>query len=292
MQNVHIVTDSCAHFTIPHFARHYPVTVLPNKISIGGRTYREGVDLEADAAIRLIAKQPYAPLVASPSEDEFAEVYLRLAQSGMAILSIHPTRTLYPSWENARAAAQQVMGRCPIVVLDSQSFSAGQGMLVQVAARATAEASTLDDIVREVRSAIERIYCIFYVETMDYLLQNKLMSDAHSILGTMLGIKPFLTLEEGVLKPMEKVRTRVQAIDKLAEFVVEFAQVDDAVILQNVSYTSEATRMLQDRLMVDFPGHHFSHMLYSPSTAALLGPDAMGVVVLESELNEADDDFA
>jgi len=291
MPNIHIVTDSSAHFTNTHILHQQPVTVVPNKISIAGKTYLEGVDLDAETALRLIAHQQFAPTVISPTESDYFEIYSRLARSHDAIISIHASREILPSWANARAAARQLAGHCQIEVIDSQTISAGQAMLVRMALKAIERDEAADDIVRSVRGAVERVFSIYYVETINYLLQNKIMTPSHSILGVMLGIKPLLTIEQGQLRPMEKVRTRAQAVERLVEFVVEFTDIDDVVILQNRPYMNEQTRMLQDRLAVEFPGRHFPYTMYGPSLAAHLGPDVTGVVVLESEIQELDDDF-
>jgi DegV family protein with EDD domain len=291
MQNVHIVTDSCAHFANAHFVHQHPVTIVPNRITIAGKTYREGVDLSAEDAFRLMAHQSTPPVVQSPTEADYLEVYTRLARTSDAIISIHATREMYPSWARAKNAAQQLAGT-KIMVIDSQTLSAGQGMLIRVAVKAIEEMDNVDDVVREIRGAVERTYSVYYVETMNYLLQNKIMSPSHTILGAMMGIKPFLTIEDGRLTPMEKVRTRIQAVERLVEFAIEFTDIDDAVILQHKPYMSEQTRMLQDRLAVEFPGRHFPYALYGPSLAALIGTDATGLVVLETELaGEDDDDF-
>lgn len=291
MPTVHIVTDSCANFATPHFLQQHPVTVVPNKISIAGKSYREGVDLSAEEAMRLLAHQPFAPLIVSPGENDYVEVYNRLAQTCDAIISIHPSREIFPSWANATKAARQLAGRCQIIVIDSQSICAGQGMLVKAAAKAIERESSVDDIVRAVRGAIERIYVIYYVESVNYLLQNKIMSSSHAVLGLMLGIKPFIGIEHGRLQLIEKVKTRLQAVDRLVEFVVEFSDIEDVVIVQHKSYISEQTRMVQDRLAVEFPGQYFPYTVYNPSLAALIGVDATGIVVLESEIEDADDDF-
>jgi DegV family protein with EDD domain len=291
MPNIQIVTDSCAHFINAHFVQQNSVTVVPNKIRIGGRTYLEGVDLSSEEAIRLIAHEQFTPVVMSPTENDFAEVYHRLAATADAIISIHPSQHLYPSWENARAAAEQIGGHCETAVIDSQSLSVGQAMLVRVAATAIAEGASVEDVIRKVRGAVERIYAIFYVETVNSLLHNKIISGSHAILGAMLGIKPFLSIENGYLTPMEKVRTRAQAIERLVEFVVEFTEMDDVTILQNKPHMSEQTRMIQDRLALEFPNRYFPYTLYNPSLAALIGTDATGVVILETEMEEMDDDF-
>jgi fatty acid kinase fatty acid binding subunit len=284
MTTFHIVTDSCAHFPTPQSIHQYPMTVVPNVITVAGKPYREGIDLTAEETFRLLAHQSYAPTVTSPSESEYFEVYNRLARTCDGIISIHASREIFPSWHNAREAAVRMAGHCKIEVVDSQSLSAGQAMLVKVAARAIEQNEPFDDIVRSVRGAVERVYSVFYVESMDYLLQNKIMDPSHTILGAMLGIKPFLTMENGHIVPMEKVKTRVQAVERLVEFAAEFTEMEDAIILQHKPYLSDQTRMLQERLALEFPGRHFPYALYGPSLAALIGVDATGFVVLESAL--------
>lgn len=291
MPNIQIVTDSCAHFVNAQFVQQHPITIIPNKIRIGGRTYQEGIDLSSEEAIRLIAHEQFTPVVTVPTESEFADVYHRLAATADAIISIHPSQHLYPTWENARAAARQIGGHCEVAVIDSQTLSAGQAMLAAVAAGSIAEGASVEEVIRKVRGAVERIYSIFYVETVNSLLHSRIISGSHAILGAMLGIKPFLTIEAGHLTPMEKVRTRAQAIERLVEFVVEFTDIDDVVILQNKPHMSEQTRMIQDRLALEFPNRYFPYTLYNPSLAALIGTDATGVVILETEMEEIDDGF-
>jgi len=288
---ISIVTDSCAHFSTPHFTQQVPITVVPFKVNIAGKMYREGVDISAEDALQLIAHQPTAPRVFPPSKNDYVEVFTRLARHSEAIISIHSSRKMYGSWDNGHAAAQGLMGHCEIAVIDSQTLSAGQAMLVRLAGRAIEQEATLDDVVRVVRGAVERIYSVYYVETMDYLLQNKLMDSSHAILGTMLGVKPFLTMEHGLLVPMEKVRTRPQAIERLVEFVIEFTEIEDAVIAQHTAHINEHTRTLQDRLAAEFPGRYFPHTIHGPSLAALIGHNATGLVILESPIEELDDDF-
>ena len=281
--NIHIVTDSCAHGQIPA-----NVTVVPNTIIVQGKSYREGVDLSPEDALRLFHHQPYAPLIRVPTQEDYLAVYERISRDADAILSIHCSREILPGWQNARDAAQQVMGHCRIEVVDSRTISAGQSMLVRLAAKTLASGEPFDEVVRVLRGAIERTYSVYYVESTEYLMQNRIMSPSHSILGMMLNLKPVLTVEEGRLRPMEKVRTRVQAVERLVEFAIEFEALDDAIIVQHRPGSSDQTRMLYDRLGAEFPNRRFPNTLYGASLAALIGTDATGLVILESEESEND----
>ena len=291
MPRIHIVTDSGARFSNPRLVRHFPVTILPNVIEIGGKRYLEGIDIESDEAFRLISEQARPPLVEPPTEKDYAELYARLSHFCDAIISIHPSRELSGSWRNGRLAAQQVSGDCEIVVVDSQSLCAGQGMLIRVAARAANEQETAEDVIQAVRQAVNRVYSVYCVDNVDFLRANGIMTPSHAILSTHLGIRPFVSLEDGKIIIIEKVRTRAEVIERLVEFLIEFTELEDAVVLQDQKHITEETRLMQDRLALEFPGQHFPFTMYSATMASYLGTEATGVAVLEKAVDGFDYDF-
>lgn len=287
---VHIVTDSCASF-VNWSAANYPITIVPNKVQIADRVFQEGLDLPAEEALRLIASTGERPIIVPPTSAEFMEVYARLSRDHDAILSIHVSRELYPTWQNARHAVQHIAGNIEIDVVDSRTICAAQGMLVRYALRAIEENANFEDVVRAVRGAVERLYSIYYVESLEFLLKNEIMSLSHTVLGSMLGIKPFLTVEEGRLSLIEKVRTRGQAVDQLVDFIAEFTDVDAVALVQTRLHQTEQSRLIQERLAAEYPGRQLPVGVYNPSLAALIGTDATGVVVLESEQDVFQDDY-
>ena len=289
MAKVRIVTDSSAHFPNPEIVSRYDIEVVPLTVQLGTQTFQEGIDIDAEGFFRLASHDSPAAAITAPPVDVFADLYKRLNRETDQILSLHMSRQMSETWENARVASKTLLGRCEIVALDSMTTSVGLALLVESAALAAESGADLDEIVRNIRAMLPHIYSVFYVETLDYLRHHGLLSEAQSILGAMLDIKPFLTIEEGELIPMEKVRTQAQALDKLVEFVAEFSVLERLVILQNAPYPTDRTRQLQDRLAVEFPGRHFPVMMYGPSLAALIGPDGMGVVVHEGP--DAEDDL-
>lgn len=284
MGRIRIVTDSSAQFLNPGLVRHFDITVVPLKIRFGDQVYREGIDLDAEGFFRRVLTEGMAmPTLEAPSVAEFVEVFSRLNRETDRVLALLMAHGLSNTWANARAATESLLGRCEIVVIDSMTTSVGLGFLVETAARAAATTDSLENVVRIVRGAIPHLYAVFYVETLDYLFRANLIGEAQAILGKILGIKPFLTLEDGETVPMEKVRTRPQAVDKLIEFVTEFSSVNELVILQNTPHITEQTRMIQDRLALEFEGRDFPVMMYGPTLGTHLGPDGVGIMVYEGE---------
>ena len=289
MGKVRIVTDSSAQFANPDLIARYQIEVLPQTIQVGSQTFREGATLDPEAFLRMVSHSSPQVSITAPSVDEFSALYARLNRSTDQIISLHASRHLGQAWHHARAATKTLLGRCEIAVIDSMTTSVGLALLVEHAAHLAEAHANLEEVVRQVRAMLPHVYTVCFVETLDYLRYNGLLSEAQSILGTMLNIKPFLTIEEGELIPMEKVRTHTQALDKLVEFVSEFSALDRLVILQNSPYPNDRTRQLQDRLAAEFGGRTFPVMVYGPSLAALIGPDAMGVVVHEDPDAEEDE---
>jgi DegV family protein with EDD domain len=169
------------------------------------------------------------------------------------------------------------------VVVDSETISLGLSILVRQAAQLANQSVPLNEILRQIRGVIPRIYIVLVTDTMDYLEHSQLISPAQAILGSMLNIRPFMAIEEGRIMPMEKVRSRERAIDKLAEFANEFSSVEQVAILQSTRYPTEQTKILRERLESIVPGHEFPILLYGPLLASHVGPDGMGLMVYEGQ---------
>jgi DegV family protein with EDD domain len=283
MPRVRIVTDSSAHFLDPTFPAKHNVTVMPLSIQLGKQTLRDGLELTAEALFQQAAERQAVPTAEAPAAREFAAAYEAICKTHDTILSIHVSSKLSRTVHNARAGTEEVLGRCKIHVIDSLSTSIGLGLLVEAAALAAERGAGTDEIVRIVRGMIPRLYAVFFIETMEFLAKAARIGKAQAVLGSMLGIKPFLTLEDGDIVPMEKVRTRQQAVEKLVEFVVEFSNIEHLAILQGTTAHTDDTRLLLERLALEFPGKSWPVLPYGPALATILGPEAMGVVVFEGE---------
>jgi DegV family protein with EDD domain len=219
MATVSIVTDGMARLTKPGLLNGHPIIVAPTVIRVGARVIEDDAEVDLEQVFGLGGEVHPPPIMMPPSVDALARIYARLLSQSEHILSIHASSRLTDTAANARLASQQFLGRCDIQVVDSLSMSVGLGLLVQAAAEAASSGAPFDEIVRIVRGMITRLYMVFFLEELDYLERLGRISRSQAVLGNMLGIIPFLTLEEGDVIPMEKVRSRPRAIEKLVEFV-------------------------------------------------------------------------
>lgn len=282
MSRVRIVTDSSADFRDPEFAAQHRITQVPILLQVGERSLRDGVDVgRQDFQQHLLAGEPL-PAAASPTVEQFAAAYGEVSQTTDQILGIHISSKLSRAWRNAKTATDPMLGQCTIGHVDSLSVSVGLGWLVEAAVQALDSGAGLEDAVRIVRGLVPQIYGVFFVEHPAYLERVGRLGPAQAILGGMLGIRPFVTLEEGDLVAMEKVRNRPQAIEKLVEFVVEFSDLQHIAVVQSSAESTAETRALLEQLAIAFPGRHVDVIPFGPFLATFLGPGSMGIMVMEN----------
>ncbi len=281
MARVRIITDSTAAFENARFAEDYRVAIVPLTVHVGDQALREGIDIDAAQMLQQLRHLTAPPRLAAPPIAAFEAIYHELGRVTDQICVIVHSQHFSETYAHAQAARSSLLGRCEIAVVDSRTTGTGLGYLVEAAAEAAAVGSPLDDVVRVVRGGIPQLYSVFYVNTLDYIRHAGLIGEAQAALGAMLDIKPLLTIEDGHLITMEKARTHAQAIDKMIEFVTEFTTIERLCILQNTLRVTDQTRMLQDRLALEFARLQTPLMLYGPLLASRIGPDAMGLAILE-----------
>jgi len=275
-----IVTDGDAVIT-PQTAQRLGISVVPLTVRIGDEVHKDGNGGWNEALLARMERERVPVEVVGPTVADFRAVYNRLSRTTDRIISIHSSDHLGPIVRNARAAAAEFLGRCDIAVVDSQTTSLGLSILVEQAAKMARDGVSQEEILRTVRGMIRRIYVVMFTDSLDYLERSGLISPAQCILGTMLGIKPFLSIEEGEIIPMEKVRSRDKGLDKLVEFAGEFISVQQVAILQSTSRPTSDTLLLQDRLRNFFPNQEFPILVYGPLLASHIGPDGLGLIIYE-----------
>lgn len=273
-----IVTDSTAGLS-PAECQRYGIEVVPLYIRFGDQVLREGVDISSEQMFTRMRRSSAGPVTSPPTVEDFRQVYRAVARKTDQILSIHLSAKLSQTFAFAQAAAEALLGRTRIHVVDSQTTSAGLAVLARETAKAAASGMTLDELIPYVRGLIPRIYLVFFVDTLDYLERGGRIGKAEALLGSMLNIKPLLILEDGEIQPLEKVRTRTKAVEKLAEFVAEFSRIKELWILQEQE--NDETNQLRELLRDYFPSVDTPVVPYGPVLASHVGPGAMGIVVFE-----------
>jgi DegV family protein with EDD domain len=277
---VYVVTDSAVVID-PNAVERLNITVVPLTVQIDQKEYQDGVDLDHEELLLRMSRDRARPEIVGPKAGQFQRVYGRLTRHTDQIISLHSSASLSFVCREAQRAAHGFLGRRDIVVVDSETFSLGLGILVQEAAELAQQSVPLEEIVRQIRGMLRHIYVALTTDTLDYLGHSGLISPSQTILGTMLDNKPFLAIERGEIIPMEKIIGRERAIGKLADFANEFPRIEQVAILQSTPYPTEETKWLRDDMEIIAQGRDVPLLLYGPLLASHVGPDAIGLLVYE-----------
>lgn len=282
MAKTRLVTDVTAFLEPDQIARH-EITVLPLEIRIGRRTFLIDSRGSWDAFFDYIANRSAEEAEISIPPRILQQVLSQLCRESEEVLVIPSSGRLSRAYDQIRSSARGFLGRCRIETMDSMSISWGLGLLVEAAAEAAAQGRPLDAIVRLVRGMLRRIYFVFAVERLDYLERGGRIGPAQALLGTMLKIKPMLLVEDGDIVPVEKVRTHEMIVEKLGDFVAEFATIQQVMILRSPLESDDSPQIieLRENLSLALPDLSFPSIEYDPVLACHLGPEALGVMVYE-----------
>ena len=278
---IRIVTDSTADLP-PAIAAKLGIVVVPLKVHFGREVYRDGIDLTPEDFMRKLAESTTLPTTSQPSVGEFEEVYERLARECDAIISIHISSRLSGTYASARTASSSISpGRCRVEVIDSLTTSMGLGLIAMSAARAAAAGCSVDDLVLEVRRVMHDVHILFVPDTLEYLHRGGRIGRAQALMGSLLDIKPVLKIEDGVVQPVEKVRTRARAMDRLYEFVEFFPRIAEMGVVH--SATPAEIEPLLTRIDAVFPRDKIIVTRLGAVIGTHVGPGTIGVVVRQGD---------
>ncbi len=220
-QKVAIITDGACSLT-PAMGKEFGLHVVPVHVSFNGKSYKSGVDLDADEFYRLLRTSKDLPTTSQPTALDFVNANTQLAEEAEEIVTIVVSHHLSATLQSAQMA-QQEFSTVPVHVIDSESVSLGLGMIAIAAARAAAEGQNAQQILQLVERIKKSINIIFTVDTLEYLHKGGRIGGGAAFLGSALKIKPILYVKDGRIEPLEKQRTQTRAIARMLELVEEKA---------------------------------------------------------------------
>ncbi len=252
MPTVAVVTDSSSSLAVADAERER-IRVVPLKVVIGADTYDEGSpEVTADMIAESLAT--FVPVSTSrPTPEDFLAVYEELAAGGAeAIVSVHLSAKMSGTHDSARLAADR--SPIPVAVVDTRQVGLGVGFAAGRAAAARDAGGDVDAVVAAAERAAESTTVLLYVDTLEYLRRGGRVGSAAALIGSALAVKPILTLTDGKVAPLEKVRTTTRALGRLEALTVEAAEVCEdgydigVQHLANLAIAEQVAGHLADRL--------------------------------------------
>jgi len=245
-ENTAIVVDSTADF--PEAPERFPNwRVVPLYVRFGDESYRDYVELGAADFYARLRAAVELPTTSQPTPQDFLAAYEELAEYER-IYSLHIASRLSGTFGSARVAAEEAAGE-RIRLVDTETASAGISML-GLAIQRRLEAGTTDEEIDELVDRYKREHgLLFTVDTLEFLARGGRIGRASAMAGQLLNIKPILTISDGEVVPLRRVRGNRKAMQ---EFVREFtgATADEPGLRVGIAHADAPERAEALRKMV------------------------------------------
>jgi DegV family protein with EDD domain len=271
-----VVIDSTADLS-PAWLERFGVAMVPLVVNWDGQTYRDKLDLTTGDFYRRLRTGKSLPKTGAPSVASFETVFRDQLKQHDAVISISLASRLSGTFDVARKAAESVDPQ-RISVIDSGSVSICIGWLAEQAATLGRQGIAFADIVEQVTEAKNRLRILALVETLEFLQRGGRIGRAAALAGTLLSVKPILSVRDGEVAPVERVRTMNGALRRLVELVVAQGPVERLGVIDGDAAANAAK--VAEQLGARYPEVTVDRGELGPVVGTHAGPGLVGVGML------------
>lgn len=273
---IKVVTDSSGDLP-PQLVEELGITVVPLYVRFGDKVYRDRVDISEDEFYQRLLHDPVHPSTTQPTPQDFADAYQKLSKEADGIISIHISSKLSGTCSSALQGKELVEKGCPIEVIDSQTVTIGLGLIAMAANTIAKSGKSLPQVVEEVKQIIPNTRLLGLLDTLKYLALGGRIGKAKALLGSVLNVKPVLTLKDGEVVPAGQARTRAKGIDKLFDFVKSATDIQDLAIVYNT--TPDEAQALAERIGSIFAKERIKLARMGPVLGVHCGPGVLFIAI-------------
>ena len=275
-----IVTDSTADLPGP-LVKARGISVVPLTLNFEGRSLLDGVDIRPSEFYRKLPNATTHPTTSQPSAGQFAATYAGLLNNHDEIVSIHISEKLSGTFDSARQAAEMTDPK-RIRVIDSGVASMSLGLITLVASTLSARSADAETIEAKVIAMKPHLETYFSVATLEFLRRGGRIGRANALVGSVLQVKPVLCIRDGLVTPLERVRTFERALNRIVELTRALDNGKGVcIIVGHADAEADAERVarelkpIADTLMIQPLG---------PVVGAHAGPGVVGVGCYPADL--------
>ena len=277
---VKVVTDSTGDLPA-EVVRDLDITVVPLNVHFGEESFQDGVDLDSDGFFQRLTTEARLPTTSQPSVGAFLETYRGLLEAGHDVVSVHISAKLSGTMNSALQAREQLDAGPRLTVVDSQQVGLALGVVATAAAQAVKDGASYEETVELTPRISERVRLFVLLETLEYLQRGGRIGRAQAFLGSLLHIRPILTVREGEVHPLERVRARQRGLERLCQLAAECGSPQQVGICH--STTPDDALALAERMQPALAGGRLIQARFGPVLGTHVGPGAIAITVQAAE---------
>ena len=277
---VKIVTDTLSDIT-GDLAKELDLTVIPLYVRFGEEIFRDRVEITSEQFYQRLVYEDIFPSTTQPTPNDFLAVYEELAKETDEILVIVVSSKLSGTYQSATQAKGMLTSKCRINIVDSLSVAMTQGLIVIAAANAVKKGANLDEATEFAQKAVPRSHLAAYFDTLKYLAKGGRIGKAQGLLGAMLSVKPILTIKDGEMAPLTRVRSLNAGFDYLYNTVASSGKIEYLAV-EHATTPDDADKLVE-RFSSIYPKDDIHRSVISPVIGTYAGPNALAVSYLTAE---------
>ena len=276
--SIALITDSTV--ALPDEIRNrFNVRIVPTMLHWGAQSYRDGVDITPAAFFERLKTDPVHPTTSAFSIGTAQEIYREAAAGHSGVLGIHISARLSGVYEIAQQA-RDLMPDLNIKLVDTRVTAMAMGFIVQQVGEACEAGASLDEAAALTQTMIANAGVLLSPEVLTYLQRGGRIGAAAAMVGGLLDLKPILDLQDGMLKPLERVRSRKKALARMADLGVERLKGKPKVRLGAVHANAEMEAKAVLQSAAERLGSSVVQTIVcpvSPTVGAHIGPGTVGL---------------
>lgn len=215
---IRIIADSVSDIPKPLAEKHH-IEVLPLTVNFDDGSFQDGVDLSAEAFFERLKAAKKLPTTSQVPPGVFLETFERAVSEGDQVVCILMSSKLSGTYQSA-LAAKEMLGKGDIAILDSGMVSFAIGRIALLMSEMAARGADFKQVAEAGQRMIDQSVCRFIVDTLTYLTKGGRLKPAEALVGSLLNIKPVLTMQGGELKSWGKARGRKKAVRLVVDDLV------------------------------------------------------------------------
>ncbi|HUT97280.1 MAG TPA: DegV family protein [Dehalococcoidales bacterium] len=282
-QKVAVITDSIACLT-RELVEQYGIRIAPINLYFGEKTYRDWVDITPDEAYELFLKDPDEFKTSGSNPPEWMEACRAASRETDSIVCITLSSKLsvvYNSVLDIKKRLQDEIPRLSIEVVDSQTVTASEGFVALAAARAAKEGKSLPEVVRAAEEVRDKVALVAFLDTIRHVYRTGRIPKIAALAGSVLSIRPMLTVSGGVVRFISAVRSRERGIKRMLKTMREKVGKNPVHVAVMHAFAREEGEKLKERVASEFDCVELWLTGFSPVMGYATGTGTLGLAFYE-----------
>jgi DegV family protein with EDD domain len=275
---VAIVTDSIA--CIPReMVDRYQIGIVPINILAGDKIYRDWIDLTPDKAYELFLEDPDDFKTSPASAGSYFDAYREASKYANSVLCITLSSELSTGYNMACLAKEQakiVLPDTTVEVLDSKNVTASEGFVALAAARAAAEREDPKSVIGKAEEVKSKVTFLIVLETIKHVYRTGRIPKIAAQVGSMLGVKPILTISSGRVQFAGAVRNYQRGLNSIVQMMKDKVAEDPVHVAVMHAYAIEEAKKLKERISSEFNCAEIWLTEFSPVMGYACGTGTVG----------------